>query len=223
MKRPLSYQQFSHLTARPGQPARTLTGQWPGAVKRPIVYTRIGEARLFFWRAAWLGSTMSKEHITMLPGARNTLILSILGLVGVLPLIGSFLESRLAWHVDGQIDNNNCTMSKEHITMKSEFQSQAPATHALAIVSLILSILGLVGVLPLIGSIGGIISGRIAQREILEKPDVHGGEGLARAGIVLGWVGVGLALLLCCVIVAGLLFFVPVRSAFGSIMLLPLF
>jgi hypothetical protein len=114
-------------------------------------------------------------------------------------------------------------MSKEHITMKSEFQSQAPATHALAIVSLILSILGLVGVLPLIGSIGGIISGRIAQREILEKPDVHGGEGLARAGIVLGWVGVGLALLLCCVIVAGLLFFVPVRSAFGSIMLLPLF
>jgi hypothetical protein len=113
---------------------------------------------------------------------------------------------------DGQIDNNNCSANKERIIMKNEFQSQAPATHALAIVSLILSILGLVGVLPLIGSIGGIISGRIAQREILEKPEMHGGEGLARAGIVLGWVGVAIGLLLVCLAVLAILFFIPVRA-----------
>ncbi len=95
--------------------------------------------------------------------------------------------------------------------MKNEFQSQAPGTHTLAIVSLVLSILGLVGVLPLVGSIGGIVSGNIARKEILANPDLHSGEGMARAGVVLGWVGVGLAILLCCLIVAALLFFMPVR------------
>lgn len=95
--------------------------------------------------------------------------------------------------------------------MKNELQAQAPATHILAIVSLVLSILGLVGVLPLLGSIGGIISGRIAQQEIMARPDQHGGEGMARAGVVLGWVGVAIGLLLVCLIVAGLAFFLPVR------------
>lgn len=95
--------------------------------------------------------------------------------------------------------------------MKNEFQTQAPGTHTLAIVSLVLSILGLVGVLPLVGSIGGIVSGNIARKEILANPDLHSGEGMARAGVVLGWVGVGLALLVCVLIVVGLLFFIPVR------------
>ena len=94
--------------------------------------------------------------------------------------------------------------------MKNEIHSQAPGTHTLAIVSLVLSILGLVGVLPLVGSIGGIISGRIARQEILDKPDLHSGEGIARAGVILGWVGVGLALLVGCIILAALLFFIPV-------------
>lgn len=93
--------------------------------------------------------------------------------------------------------------------MKEEFRSQAP-THALAIVSLILSILGLIGVLPLVGSIGGIISGQIARKEILEKPDLHSGEGVARAGIVLGWVGVALGLVFVCLILLAVLFFIPV-------------
>jgi hypothetical protein len=104
--------------------------------------------------------------------------------------------------------------------MKSEFQAQAPATHALAIVSLILSVLGLVGILPLVGSIGGIISGRSAQREILAKPEAHSGEGLARAGVVLGWVGIAIGLALICLALLGLLFFLPVRTSFGFI---PLF
>jgi len=97
--------------------------------------------------------------------------------------------------------------------MTNEFKSQAqqaPATHALAIVSLILSILGLVGVLPLVGSIGGIISGRIAQQEIQAKPEQHGGEGLARAGVILGWVGVALGLLLVCLAMLAFLFFMAI-------------
>jgi hypothetical protein len=93
--------------------------------------------------------------------------------------------------------------------MKDEIRSQAP-THALAVVSLVLSILGLIGVLPLVGSIGGIISGRIARKEILEKPALHSGEGIARAGIVLGWIGVAIALVFACLILLAVLFFIPV-------------
>ncbi len=96
--------------------------------------------------------------------------------------------------------------------MKNETPSYAPATHTLAIVSLVLSILGLAGVLPLIGSIGGIISGRIARQEILDKPELYSGEGIARAGILLGWLGIAVGLLVCCLLLVGLLLlFVPVR------------
>lgn len=97
--------------------------------------------------------------------------------------------------------------------MTNEFKSQAqpaPATHALAIVSLALSILGLAGVLPLVGSIGGIISGHIARQEIEAKPQQYGGEGVARAGVVLGWVGVVIGLLLICLAALAFFFFMAV-------------
>lgn len=96
--------------------------------------------------------------------------------------------------------------------MKSELYEQSPSTHVLAVVSLVLSVLGLVPILPVVGSIGGIISGRIARREIRESPELHRGAEIARAGIILGWVGVGLAILVGLVVLATLLFFVPVRT-----------
>ncbi|HRQ40929.1 MAG TPA: DUF4190 domain-containing protein [Chloroflexota bacterium] len=99
--------------------------------------------------------------------------------------------------------------------MKNEYPTYAPATHTLAIVSLVLSILGLAGILPLVGSIGGIISGRIARQEIVEKPEQYSGEGIARAGIVLGWLGIVMGLLFVCLILAAFLFFVPVRMTVG--------
>jgi len=79
-----------------------------------------------------------------------------------------------------------------------------PSTHALAIVSLVLSILGLLPVLPLVGSIGGIVTGIIARREIRARADLLSGDGTAKAGIILGWVGIGLIGLIC---VAGILGF----------------
>lgn len=82
-------------------------------------------------------------------------------------------------------------------------------THALAIVSLILSIFGLMPVLPFVGSIGGIVTGIIARREIAAKPDQLSGDGFAKAGILLGWIGIALLVL---VIVAVILFMVPISS-----------
>jgi hypothetical protein len=91
--------------------------------------------------------------------------------------------------------------------MTTEPQRQVPdqpPMHNLAIISLILSILGFVPILPLIGPIAGIITGTIARKEVLARPDLYSGEGTARAGIILGWIGVGLALALCLLIVFGL-------------------
>ncbi|WP_376791247.1 DUF4190 domain-containing protein [Thermoflexus sp.] len=77
-------------------------------------------------------------------------------------------------------------------------------TSGKAIASLVLSILGLVGVLPIIGPILGIILGHQARSEIANRPEALTGEGLARAGIILGWVGLALTAL---GIICGLLIF----------------
>jgi dihydroorotate dehydrogenase len=77
------------------------------------------------------------------------------------------------------------------------------STHSLAVISLVLSILGFMPVLPVIGSIAGIITGYIARRNIAANPAFYSGDGLAKAGIVLGWIGVALLVL----VVAGLVLF----------------
>ncbi len=65
-----------------------------------------------------------------------------------------------------------------------------PRTSGAAIASLVLGILGLFAI-PLITSLGAIFLGRRAQREIAESPGLSG-EGLAKAGVILGWIGVAL-------------------------------
>lgn len=83
-----------------------------------------------------------------------------------------------------------------------------PATHSLAILSLVLSILGFFPpLLPLIGPIAAIITGTIARKEILAHPEQYSGDGTARAGIILGWVGIGLAVMACLLIVLGISLF----------------
>ncbi len=87
--------------------------------------------------------------------------------------------------------------------------------HLLAIGSLALSILGLSPVLPIIGSVAGLVTGYIARKEIRAQPERYTGAGMAKAGIILGWVGIGLLVIAC----AGFLLYAPlvfpVRS-FGS-------
>lgn len=67
----------------------------------------------------------------------------------------------------------------------------AARTSGNAIASLALGVAGFV-LFPLIPSILAITFGHAARREIAQKPGT-GGEGLATAGIVLGWIGVAFA------------------------------
>ncbi len=78
----------------------------------------------------------------------------------------------------------------------------APATNGFAIASLICSILGFIGVLGF-GSIMGVIFGHMAIREIDRSNGRQQGRGMAQAGLILGYIGIGIIALF-------LLFFVVV-------------
>ena len=70
----------------------------------------------------------------------------------------------------------------------------APAkTNVLAIVSLIASIVGFIGILPFIGSLGGIITGHISLNQL--KTNGENGRGMALAGTIVGYVGLALWIL----------------------------
>ena len=69
-------------------------------------------------------------------------------------------------------------------------ENGAQRTSGYAIASLILGIAGFV-VIPVVPSILAVVFGRRAQEELRRDPTV-GGDGLATAGIVLGWVALAL-------------------------------
>jgi hypothetical protein len=70
---------------------------------------------------------------------------------------------------------------------------QAPArTNGLAVASLVLGILWIYWV----GSVLALIFGYVAKKQIDESGGTQGGRGMAVAGIVLGWVGIGVITLI---------------------------
>jgi hypothetical protein len=82
--------------------------------------------------------------------------------------------------------------------------SGEPPTSGLAIAALVLGILGIVQVLPVVGSALALLFGYMARSDIRDRPQALSGEGLATAGIVLGWIGVGLWVLGALGLVLGL-------------------
>ncbi len=65
-----------------------------------------------------------------------------------------------------------------------------PKTNGLAIASLVLSIVGFIWFLPLLGSLGGVILGHISLGQIKRTGDQ--GRGMALAGVIVGWVGLAI-------------------------------
>lgn len=83
----------------------------------------------------------------------------------------------------------------------------ARRTNGLAVASMILSIVGFIWILPLIGSVAGAIMGHIALGQIRRTGE--SGRGMALAGVIVGWAGVAL-------LVIGVLFIIFVTAAAGS-------
>ncbi|MBS0228640.1 MAG: DUF4190 domain-containing protein [Proteobacteria bacterium] len=76
-------------------------------------------------------------------------------------------------------------------------------TNSLAVVSLVCGILGWT-LLPFLGSIVAIVCGHMARSEIRRNPQTQEGDGLAVAGLVMGYLVIALSVL---AVVAVILFF----------------
>ncbi len=85
-------------------------------------------------------------------------------------------------------------------------------TSGWAIFSLIAGILGWLGVVG-IGGLAAIVAGHIAKSQIRNSYGRVGGDGLATAGLVLGYLNVGLAVLGGCLVL----------MIFGGLITVPLF
>lgn len=75
---------------------------------------------------------------------------------------------------------------------------QTPAvrkTNTCAILSLVLALLGW-NLLPVIGFVGAIVCGRIAQHQLKQPGNDQDGHGLAKAGIWISWISLILVALL---------------------------
>lgn len=94
-------------------------------------------------------------------------------------------------------------------TQQPQWSGGQPAggqqTNGMAIGSLVASILGLV-CFYFIGPIIGVILGYMARKQIRESGGAQGGEGMAMAGIIIGWIGIALSVL-------GMVFFFAVLGA----------
>jgi hypothetical protein len=75
--------------------------------------------------------------------------------------------------------------------------NQEQITSAWSIISLIGGISNFVG-FPFWGALVALITGYVAKSEIEKSHGRVGGERLAKAGLILGWVGMGLGLLTIC-------------------------
>ena len=71
----------------------------------------------------------------------------------------------------------------------------------LAIISLIAGILGFT-FLPVVGTLVALITGYMARSETRSIPPRASGDGMATAGIIMGWIQIGLTVVgLCCLVI----------------------
>jgi hypothetical protein len=82
---------------------------------------------------------------------------------------------------------------------------QPARTSTLAIVSLIAGIVGFV-MLPVVGSVVAVVTGHMAKGEIRNSGGTISGDGLATAGLILGYIGVGFTVLGVCALAIWLIF-----------------
>lgn len=79
--------------------------------------------------------------------------------------------------------------------------SNVRQTSRMSVISLVSGILGWT-LLPIIGSLAGVIAGHIARAEIRARPDQLEGNGMALAGLILGWLSIAFWLLLIVAMIA---------------------
>ncbi len=80
-------------------------------------------------------------------------------------------------------------------------QSYGLPSSTLAVISLVAGILGFT-LFPFIASIVAIFTGYAARKQTRSVPPTASGDGLATAGIVMGWIQIGFTVIsICCVFI----------------------
>lgn len=92
----------------------------------------------------------------------------------------------------------------------------AQPTSTLAIVSLISGIVSWF-LIPFVAAVAAIITGHMAKNEIKKSNGTISGNGLATAGLVLGYIQIGLGVCVCLVVAAMLAFGMTVPFVSNSI------
>jgi hypothetical protein len=86
----------------------------------------------------------------------------------------------------------------EQQNLPQSYQPVILPSSTLAIISVIMGIAGF-SFLPLLGSIAALITGYMARKETRAIPPTASGDGLATAGIIMGWIQLALGVIgLCC-------------------------
>ena len=76
-------------------------------------------------------------------------------------------------------------------------QDKAPQpTSSLSITSMVMGVLGWV-LIPVVGGIIAVITGHMAKKEIKQSSGLLGGDGIATAGLILGYSNLALGLCVC--------------------------
>ena len=88
-------------------------------------------------------------------------------------------------------------MSDQYQQPTTYSQTAQPKDSTLALVSMICGIAAYV-VVPILGAIAAIILGHIAKKEIKNSNGMIKGNGMATAGLVLGYIQIGFAVLSLC-------------------------
>ena len=97
---------------------------------------------------------------------------------------------------------------------RSPIVASAPASiSSLAIASLVSGILGWT-LMPVIGTIVAIITGHMARAEIRRSAGTMDGDGMAIAGLILGWTAIALSIL---ALLAVILFFGGLAVLLGAL------
>ena len=71
-------------------------------------------------------------------------------------------------------------------------------TSSLAVISLLCGIASYF-IVPLLGAVAAVVTGNMAKKEIRLSAGALTGEGMARWGMILGWVNIGLSLVGLCI------------------------
>jgi hypothetical protein len=91
-------------------------------------------------------------------------------------------------------------MASSYPPPETNYQDYAPVeTNIWAIVSLVSGVLGWLGLFGL-GGIAAVVAGHIAKNEIRRSAGRSGGEGLATAGLILGYTNIAITLAGICLV-----------------------